>query len=172
MSKGGERAKPEMTSEEFHRIVKSLEKTPEKIEQLVSGLPDKCFTSKPNGNEFSILEHICHLRDIEKEGYAVRIEKLLTEVDPFLPDIDGNKLAEERLYNQQDFRAALFGFTLTREKNVHILEGLTLDQLSRRGNLDKVGSVSLERLLMMMREHDQEHLNELNDLRGRLAIDQ
>src|SRR5713101_7258782 len=106
-----------MTDKEFHRIVKSLQKAPETIRQLVSGLPDGGLTSKPSGTEFSILEHICHLRDIEKEGYAVRIEKLLTEVEPFLPDIDGNKLAEERVYNQQDFRAALIEFTLARNNN-------------------------------------------------------
>ena len=160
-----------MTDKEFQRIVKSLRKAPETIRQLVSGLPDKGLTSKPSGTEFSILEHICHLRDIEKEGYAVRIEKLLTEVEPFLPDIDGNKLAEERVYNQQDFRAALIEFTLARNNNVHVIEGLTLVQLSRRGILEK-DSVSLERLLLMMRDHDQEHLKELTDLRGRLAIDQ
>jgi hypothetical protein len=161
-----------MTDEEFQRIVKSLQKAPETIRQLVSGLPDKGLTSKPSGTEFSILEHICHLRDIEKEGYAVRIEKLLTEVEPFLADIDGNKLAEERVYNQQDFRAALIEFTLVRDNNVHVIEGLTLVQLSRRGILEKVGSVSLERLLLMMRDHDQEHLKELSVLRGRLVFDQ
>jgi hypothetical protein len=161
-----------MTDKEFQRVVKSLQETPETIRQLVSDLLDKSLTSKPRVTEFSILEHICHLRDIEKEGYAVRIEKLLIEVEPFLPDIDGNKLAEERVYNQQDFHAALFEFTLARAENIHVLEGLTLDQRSRNGIFEKVGPLSLEQLILMMREHDQEHLKELADLIGRLVIDQ
>ena len=101
----------------------------------------------------------------------MRIEKLLTEIEPFLADIDGNKLAEERVYNQQDFRTALIEFTLARNNNVQVIEGLTLVQLSRCGIFENVGSVSLERLLLMMRDHDQEHLKELTDLRGRLVID-
>lgn len=161
-----------MTDEELQRIVKSLQKTPETLRQLVSGLPDRRLTSKPSDTEFSILEHICHLRDIEEEGYAVRIEKLLIEVEPFLPDVDGNKLAEERAYNQQDFRAALHEFTLARNNNLQVIEGLTLTQLSRRGILEKVGAVSLERLLLMMRDHDREHLKELADLRDHSFIDQ
>ena len=160
-----------MTDEQFQRIVESLKKAPETVGQLVSGLPDMGLTSKLHGTEFSIVEHICHLRDIEKEGYAVRIEKLLTEIEPFLADIDGNKLAEERVYNQQDFRAALIEFSLARNINVQVIEGLTLVQLSRCGIFENVGSVSLERLLLMMHDHDQEHLKELTDLRGRLVID-
>lgn len=161
-----------MTDKEFQRTVKSLQKAPETIRQLVWGLPDKSLTWKPSDTEFSILGHICHLRDIEKEGYAVRIAKLLAEVEPFLPDIDGNKLAEERVYNRQDFRAALLEFTLARENNVRVLKGLTLDQLSRSGIFENAGSVSLERLVLIMREHDREHFKELTDLRGRLATNQ
>lgn len=160
-----------MIDKEFQIIVKSLQKAPETIRQLVGALPDQSLTWKPSDTDFSILEHICHFRDIEKEGHAVRIEKLLTEVEPFLPDIDGNKLAEERLYNRQNLRAALLEFTRARENNVRVLQGLALDQLSRSGILEKVGSVSLVRLILMMRDHDQEHLKELTDLRGRLAID-
>ncbi len=164
--------KSEVTDNEFQRIVKSLQLAPETIRELVSGLPDKSLTWKPSGTEFSILEHICHLRDIEKEGYAVRIEKLLTEVEPLLRDIDGNRLADERVYNRQNLRTALLEFTLARENNVRVLQCLTLDQLSRNGIFEKVGSVSLEGLMIMMSEHDQEHLKELTDLRGRLDIDQ
>lgn len=102
----------------------------------------------------------------------MRIAKLLAEVEPFLPDIDGNKLAEERVYNRQDFRAALLEFTLARENNVRVLKGLTLDQLSRSGIFENAGSVSLERLVLIMREHDREHFKELTDLRGRLATNQ
>lgn len=160
-----------MTDEQFHKIVTSLKETPETVRQLLSGLPEKGLTSKPSSTEFSILEHVCHLRDIEKEGYAVRIKKLLTEIDPLLADIDGNKLAEERVYNQQDFRTALIEFTIARDNNVQVIEGLSLVQLSRRGIFENVGSVSLERLLLMMRDHDQDHLKELTDLRGAHAGD-
>ena len=40
-----------------------------------------------------MLEHVCHLRDIEVEGYAPRLKRILSEDGPFLPDIDGRRLA-------------------------------------------------------------------------------
>jgi DinB family protein len=159
----------EMTEQEFRNIVKSLEETVEALQKLVSELPEKDLRWKPSETEFSVLEHVCHLRDIEEEGYAVRIQKLLTEKEPFLPDIDGAKLAEERSYNSQESRPALLGFARARKANVRVLEHLSLDQLKRSGTFEKVGSVSLERLLLMMLEHDQEHLRELSDLSGRLT---
>jgi len=48
---------------------------------------------KPSLEEFSLLEYVCHLRDLELEGYRVRIERMLREDRPLLPDFDGAKAA-------------------------------------------------------------------------------
>src|SRR5688500_19594160 len=48
-----------------------------------------------------------YLRDIETEGYTVRIGQLLEEEDPLLRDLDGDRLAIERRYIEQDVDGAL-----------------------------------------------------------------
>ena len=41
---------------------------------------------------FTAIEQICHVRDIEIEGYQVRLRRTLTEAKPFLASIDSESL--------------------------------------------------------------------------------
>src|SRR5262245_13896481 len=107
-----------MNQNEFQEIRMFLEATPDMIARLVGEISEAALKQKPSEKEFSVLEHVCHLRDIEREGYAIRIEKLLGEEAPILPDIDGDKLARERDYNHQQISAALADFAEARKKNV------------------------------------------------------
>lgn len=115
-----------------------------------------------------MLENICHLRDIEAEGYAKRIVRILDETNPFLADIDGGRLAVERGYNHQDPDLVLPAFVAARAKNIEKLRGVDAEDLERDGTLDGVGAVTLKRLAEMMREHDEGHVEELRVLRQKL----
>jgi len=52
-------------------------------------------------DEFSVLENICHLRDLELQGYTPRIRRILAEADPDLADFDGARVAAESSYNNR-----------------------------------------------------------------------
>ncbi len=56
--------------------------------------PLEAATPGPNG-AFSPVEHCWHLADLEREGYAVRIRRLLEEDNPGLPDFDGTRRGEQ-----------------------------------------------------------------------------
>ena len=155
-----------MNAQEFQQLVEFLEGTPERIRQLTGRLSEEELKYKPSADEFSALEQVCHLRDIEEEGYSLRIRKIMNENRPALPDLDGSRLARERDYNNQDFASALQAFGDAREENVRLVRTLTSEQLNRSGMLEGVGEVTIERLLLLMREHDQGHLGELSNLRA------
>ncbi|HKR01058.1 MAG TPA: DinB family protein [Pyrinomonadaceae bacterium] len=158
-----------MNGEEFQDVVNFLEGTPDAILQLSGALIGSDLTWKPAADEFSAVEQVCHLRDIEREGYCVRIRKLLAEERPQLPDIDGSRLALERDYNRQDFTTAFQEFAQAREENLRTLRELAPEQLGRSGVLDGVGEITLAGLLLLMREHDQAHRREMADLCERRA---
>src|ERR1044072_2423046 len=86
----------QMTREEFQVLVSELAETPRVVRQLAGELKDDDLRWKPTDEEWSVLEHLCHLKDIEQEGYALRIEKLIHQTEPYLADIDGGRLATER----------------------------------------------------------------------------
>jgi hypothetical protein len=145
-------------------LLQSLASTPDNVSKLIEGVPNELLKERDSTQEFSILENVCHLRDIELEGYTPRIKRILAEQLPLLPDVDGGQLAVERNYNSQNIGAALQSFIFAREQNVALLRTLTADQFGREGNLQGVGNVTLAKLLLMMQEHDKIHIAEVKRL--------
>lgn len=158
---------------EIRELIQQLENTPEQVRSLVTGLSRSQLIAK-DGDEFSILENVCHLRDIEAEGYTVRVQRILNEVVPDLSDIDGSRLAVEREYLKQDIEEALSSFASARAQTVLILNDASSKELQRSGNMEGIGQVTLERLLEMMCEHDEGHIDDLRRIRrhsGKLEED-
>ena len=153
---------------EFEEVLQFLQVTSNRISELIQGLADSELRWRNSYDQFSVLENICHLRDIEAEAYTIRINRILKESNPFLPDVDGKRLATERRYNSLDAYAALHSFAASRTENLRKLEGLAAEQLEREGTLEGVGRLTLGRLAEMMREHDEGHIDELRVLRQQL----
>src|SRR5258705_5050603 len=151
----------EETPETFEALTAKLAGTPEETAILTRDLSVQAVTIKPSPEEFSVLENICHLRDIEIEGYSTRICRILSEEHPLLADINGTRLAMERAYNQQNLNEALQAFSQARQQNVALLRRANEEQLSRGGLLEGVGEVTLGKLLLLINEHDEGHVDEL-----------
>ena len=63
------------------------------------------------GEALTAIEQLCHVRDIEIDGYQRRIERTLAEDNPFLPAIDTDALARDRRYGESNADEALSGFS-------------------------------------------------------------
>jgi len=153
-------------------LLGALRRTPVAVAGLVNGLSGEQIAWKPSPGEFSLLENVCHLRDIEQDGYLVRVRRLLLEDDPELQDLDGDRLAAERRYNEQAIAFAHAAFTQARELTVTTLAGVSEADLRRGGTMDGVGHVTLSSLLEKLSDHDAEHLRLMTDLRARLVAGQ
>lgn len=145
--------------------IAALTRMPETLRRQVAGLTDAQLHYQPKGGYFSVLENICHLRDIEIEGYGVRLHRMLAENHPTLPDINGGQLARERHYSEQPMQPALDAFTEARHTNLKILGDVTDTQLARAAYLEGVGEITLGKLLELWVEHDRGHVQELKKLR-------
>ena len=155
-----------MTRSDLENAAQKLADFPTALRGMLAGLPEEVVRRKRSMTEFSILENVCHLRDIERDGYSVRLRRLLEEAQPFLPDLDGSRLAQERDYNSQAIQNALETFANERMANVALIRALRPEQLSRTGHLETVGPVSVEQLLRRMQEHDREHIELIKGLRS------
>ena len=118
---------------------------------------------------FSAIEHLCHVRDIECEGYQVRFARTLHEDGPFLAAIDGEAWARERRYAQADADAALQAFRAARTRTLALLAGLDAAQRARTAVFEGYGPVTFDSLVHYLCSHDQQHLAGLQWLRGRIA---
>jgi DinB family protein len=160
-----------MNLEEFRSIVEDLRRTPARLRELMAGVPPEKEVHKPSPEAFSARENVHHLRDIEAEGYGVRLLRMLGEPDPLLKDIDGAALASERNYNGRPSGPALEDFALLRAANVERLLRLAPEDLDRKGSWENVGPVTLGKVLEMWRSHDRGHLDEIAWLAGRLPAE-
>src|SRR5262249_46156232 len=116
---------------------------------------------------FSAVEQVCHLRDIERDGYHVRIQRMLREREPSLVSIDSYALARERAYERTDPEEALAAFREARAATIATLRGLTDADLGRRGDFAEYGRLTLRALIHYLRSHDQQHLAGLHWLAGK-----
>ena len=145
-------------------IIDELGSMPLVLEDELKRLTDSELRQRPSADDFSLLEQVCHLRDIEVEGYARRLHLMLAEDRPTLHDLDGTTLAKVRDYNAQAFLPALGAFQAARHANLLRLERMREADLLRRGYLEKVGDITVGKLLEMWVAHDREHLKEIEAL--------
>jgi len=110
---------------------------------------------------FAPVEQVWHLADLEREGFAERIRRLLDEVEPALPDFDGPKVALERNYKQLVLVAGLDAFRVARRANLETIRRIEAAQWSRCGIQEGVGRVALRDIPAMMAAHDAEHRHEI-----------
>ena len=118
---------------------------------------------------FTAIEQVCHVRDIEIDGYHVRFQRTLDEVNPTLAAIDSEALAEARAYATASASEALAAFRVARATTVRLLSGLSPEQLMRTAVFEDYGPVSLRSLVHYLCSHDQQHLAGLQWLLGKIA---
>jgi cysteinylglycine-S-conjugate dipeptidase len=135
---------------------------PARLQALLHGIDSDRTRVKPGASEWALVEHLCHLRDIECDGYSVRIAQLIDEDDPLLRDLDGDALAVQRKYIEDDAQDALRKFAEARAKSVSLLQ--RAGDFTREGTMENAGRVSLARLVEMMHEHDAGHLRDIEVL--------
>ena len=117
--------------------------------------------------DFTALEQICHVRDIEIDGYQVRFARTVGEDNPFLPGVNGFVLRDERSYAEADPEEVLASFRAARARTLSILEGLTPEQWARTAEFEDYGSTTVVGLMHYLSSHDQQHLAGLQWLLGK-----
>jgi hypothetical protein len=157
-----------MSTADFAEQLAFLAGTPKRVASLVQGLDRDKQRVRGPGDTFSAVEQVCHLRDIEQEGYLWRAHLMLKEDDPLLEDINGGQLAVERDYQSQNLAMALLAFDTARHETLHLLKNASAAELERHGHFGAANEITVAGLAHMMREHDLEHLAELEALRSQL----
>lgn len=148
---------------------------PEQLEQCFSAVPKEYAMWAPESWEgipsetFTALEQVCHVRDIEIDGYQMRFRRMLEETAPVLASIDSYELARQRQYHTADPRKALAEFRAARTRTLDLIRDLNEQQLNRAGSFEGYGQVTLRALIHYLSSHDQQHLSGMQWLLGKIA---
>jgi hypothetical protein len=124
------------------------------------GVPSEAFTA---------IEQVCHVRDIEVEGYHVRFRRTLDEDGPVLASIDSEPIAKERDYGSANVGEVFASFRQARAETMKLLTDVQPAQLDRRAVFEGYGPLTLRSLVHYLCSHDQQHLAGLQWLAGKIA---
>jgi DinB superfamily len=149
-------------------LLARLADMPAFLAAAVARVGRRCRERSATGG-FSLLEHVWHLGDLEREGYAERITRLRRGERPHLADFEGDRIARERDYQGLDLADGLARFRAARTRNLEALRGLAESEWDLGGTQEGVGPVTLRDLPRMMREHDEGHRHEIEALLAELG---
>ena len=156
-------------------LLSDLEDMPRQLERALRLIPRERLAWRPESwdgspaETFSALETVCHLRDIEADGYHVRIQRMLDESNPSLASLDSYEIAREKAYGSADLAEALAAFRNARAATVAHLHQVTDAELARGGEFAEYGRLTLRALIHYLRSHDQQHLAGIQFLAGKIA---
>ena len=143
--------------------IERLEAMPEFLEAALEIASADELAFKPSPDEFSLGEQSCHLRDLEREGYLVRVRRMMTEPAAELEGFDGAAVAAARNYPAQDARRAAQDFSAARHELLGLLAPLTPADLQRTATFEG-RRITLGDLVAMIVEHDRGHRAEIERL--------
>ena len=156
-------------------ILDELAAAPAEFDRLLHAVPPSLWDFKPAdwggcpGETFSLREQLCHLRDLEIEGYQRRFQRTRAEDCPVLESVDGYALATERRYAETDPVAALAAFAAARRETLAMIRGFSVAELRRPADFAEYGRVTLAGLVHYLSAHDRQHLASIHWLIGRMT---
>jgi len=165
---------PETTSlgvNERARHLETLAATPAALKAALRGVPRKLLLYTPAPGKWSILEILCHMRDMEREGYLERYTRILAENEPRLPDLNGDALAIERDYRGQKAGDVLRDWTRLRRESLRLLKKSKPEQWRRAGIHETAGRLTIDDLVVRHAVgNDTAHLAQIGAIKRRAAL--
>jgi DinB superfamily len=152
----------------------ALASFPDQLESLYASFPHDWVRSQPDqwdgipSESLTALEQLCHVRDIEIDGYHARIRRTLSEEHPRLLSIDTYRLRNERGYHKSDASIVLNGFRAARKETLTLISTLDEAAYARTASFEGYGDVTLRGIVHYLASHDQQHLAGLQWLLGKL----
>jgi uncharacterized damage-inducible protein DinB len=147
-------------SEPMSQVADQLEAFTGTLQGMVAGLPQAALTHRPGPEEWSIVEVVGHLEDVDALMMG-RIERALTEDRPELPVYEEKGPVKERNFQAQPFAQVLEAFLARRAAFVALLRRLTPAELERFGVHPMHGELSVDRIPRSLPRHDETHRGQI-----------
>lgn len=156
--------------------IEALQASPQTLQSLMSRVPNTALDWRPQSwsgipsEELTIRQQLCHLRDIEVDGYLVRFRRVRDEANPTLDSIDTDALIIAKGYDHTSAEDAITAFGAARRETLALLGNLSPEQLQRRAIFEGYGETTLKGLIHYLCSHDQQHVAGIQWLLGKHAV--
>ncbi|KZE68932.1 hypothetical protein AWM68_01290 [Fictibacillus phosphorivorans] len=145
---------------QYIEALQLLERTPDTLTQLLSGLPLEWLRCNEGNESWNSLEVVAHLIECEKKNWIPRIQSILSshENQDFPPFDRYSHLGKE-----MELDSLLQKFKEKRQESLLTLNTIVKQDsdFERTGIHPEFGSVTLRQLLSTWVVHDLTHLNQI-----------
>lgn len=152
-----------MSKFDLEDSIKILERMPDVLRTLLSGLPESWIRTNEGGDSWSAFDIVGHLAHGEKTDWITRAKTILEhgKEKPFVPF---DRFAQFRDSEGKSLNELLEEFRNLRNENIETLKGLNLtgEDFKREGIHPELGTVTLEQLLATWVVHDLGHLRQIS----------
>jgi len=126
----------------------------------IQGVSEAVLCRRPDAQNWSAKEIICHVRDTE-EYFLSRFQMVLSFEEPKFSPADAGRWAVERQYLRNDAGEALTAFRQRRRETLTFVRGIKPDQWERTCLHAIRGRMTLRDYLNLLAGHDKNHLEQL-----------
>ncbi len=139
---------------------------------LTAGLADSQWLSRPNTDEWSPLELVCHIRDRERDVYRPAIERIAQEDNPFIAPPPPGTAPGERDLSGESGELGVQAFADERAQTLAFLATLDDAAWRRPARHALFGPTSLIEMAQFAARHDRLHLSQLEETLAALLINE
>jgi hypothetical protein len=148
-------------------MLKALHEAADELQRQLPGLSEEDLRRRPAPGEWSLKEIAAHLRDAEA-CFLERLQLIVSQDEPRLPDIDVDVYVLERDYQSLDLYEVLLEFAQLRQRSTSLLWSLEPSEWEREGLHPYRGRLSIMQVARDMNEHDLGHLWQVRRLRRQI----
>ena len=145
-------------------IMANLKSTPAALATMTKSLTSEKWKKSNTEDEWSPVEILCHLRDVDSEINILRLKTILSESNPFIKAVDADKWAEERKYKIEDGPSVFNEFVESRLELLEILSTLENNTWEKAARHTIFGPTTLFELLKIIARHDRLHIQQIHKI--------
>ncbi len=128
---------------------------------LRMNIPKSLYSKRPKADEWSLIEIISHMADVDEEVNIPRMHTIISEISPFIEAALTDQWAEERNYIAGNATNELNRFIRNRISLIKIIENFSDQQWDKLINHAIFGPTPISELIKFIAQHDRIHINQM-----------
>jgi uncharacterized damage-inducible protein DinB len=148
-----------------------LESSQKQLFQAIQGFTEEQFHTRPDGESWCASEVLMHLLASEQR-MRDRVRLALGQSGGAPPALsEAERRAEAEAGREAPVPQLVHGLLGARRETSMLIESLRPEDLSRPASHPDLGTISVERMLQRIVEHEQEHIEQIESIKRLLKVE-
>jgi hypothetical protein len=154
-----------MTPKERSDLIKEYKDGSRQVADALKGISEQELDFHRASGKWSAREIVHHLADSETNS-AIRLRKLIVEMNPYIQGFDQDEFAKKLQYAKRPIEPALKAFEAARQTTSQILDLMKEEDWKRMGEHSEIGPYSPEKWLEIYAAHARDHAEQIRQSRA------